>query len=135
MTRRRTVRIPSHGERTSTGLDLSAGHSLVTNTWRRIKAKAEHLLTHPQRWARLDYDTIEHPDVDGDLAWTMERSGTAHGLLVWFDAELAPGTGFSNAPGQPELIYGQAFFPLPEPVPLAVGECVKVRLAAKLDRT
>ena len=34
-----------------------------------------------------------------------------HGLLVLFGAELVNGIGFPNAPGEPELIYGQAFFP------------------------
>jgi protein arginine N-methyltransferase 1 len=70
--------------------------------------------------------------VAGELVWTAERAGTAHGLLVWFDAELADGIGFSNAPGQPELIYGQAFFPLQEPVTLVPGDVVTVQLRADL---
>jgi len=114
------------------GLDLSAGQPLVVNTWRKINAKAEQLLVPPQRWATLDYRTIEEPDVTGELAWTVERPGTAHGLVVWFDAELAEGIGFSNAPGQPELIYGQAFFPLQAPVTLSVGDRVSVTLKANL---
>lgn len=114
------------------GLDLNAGHRLVTNTWRKTRAKVGHLLTAAERWACLDYQSIEHPDVDGELAWTIERPGIAHGLLVWFDAELAGGSGFSNAPGKPELVYGQAFFPMLEPIPLATGESVNIRLAATL---
>jgi protein arginine N-methyltransferase 1 len=114
------------------GLELSAGHPLVVNTWRKVNAKAEQLLVPPQHWATLDYCTIEQPDVIGQLAWTAERPGTAHGLLVWFDAELADGIGFSNAPGQPELIYGQALFPLREPVPLSEGDVVSISLKADL---
>ena len=68
----------------------------------------------------------------GELSWTAERPGTAHGLVVWFDAELANGIGFSNAPGEPELIYGQAFFPLQEPVALSEGDRVSVTLRADL---
>ena len=114
------------------GLDLRAGQPLVVNTWRKANAKAEQLLVPPQRWATLDYGSIEQPDVAGELDWTVERVGTAHGLLVWFDAELADGVGFSNAPGQPELIYGQAFFPLQEPVTLGLGDVVAVQLRADL---
>ncbi len=114
------------------GLDLSAGQPLVVNTWRKVNAKAEQLLVPPQQWATLDYRSIEEPDVTGALAWTAERPGTTHGLVVWFDAELAEGIGFSNAPGQPELIYGQAFFPLQEPVTLSAGDRVAVTLQANL---
>lgn len=114
------------------GLDLRAGQPLVVNTWRKVNAKAEQLLVARQRWAILDYGSIELPDLSGELEWTAERAGTAHALLVWFDAELADGIGFSNAPGEPELIYGQAFFPLQEPVTLGPGDVVAIQLRADL---
>ena len=94
--------------------------------------RSEQLLVPAQRWATLDYAAIELPSVADELAWKAERAGTAHGLLVWFDAELAEGIGFSNAPGQPELIYGQAFFPLQAPVELSVGDAISVMLKADL---
>ena len=114
------------------GLDLRAGHRLVVNAWRRMSASADQLLVAPQAWGTLDYGSIESPNAAGTLSWSAERSGTAHGVLVWFDAELTEGIGFSNAPGQPELIYGQAFFPLQEPVPLDEGDLVEVSLRADL---
>ena len=61
-----------------------------------------------------------------------ERSGDAHGLGVWFDSELYEGHGFSNAPGTSRTLYGQAFFPLPTPIPLEAGDRVRVELRAKL---
>ena len=114
------------------GLDLTAGHVYVVNSWRRTEAKAGQLVVAPQRWATLDYSTIENPNVAGSVAWTVERPGTAHGLLLWFDAELTPGIGFSNAPGQPKLIYGQGFFPLEAAVELAPGDRVAVDIRADL---
>lgn len=114
------------------GLDLSAGQPLVVNTWRKVNAKAEQLLVPAQQWGTLDYYHIEQPDVAGELSWAAEGAGTAHGVAVWFDTELADGIGFSNAPGEPELIYGQAFFPLQEPVELAPGDRVSVQLRADL---
>jgi protein arginine N-methyltransferase 1 len=114
------------------GLDLSAGQPLVVNTWRKVNAQAGQLLVPPEHWATLDYRSIEQADVAGELAWTAERPGTAHGLAVWFDAELGDGIGFSNAPGQPELIYGQAFFPLQAPVTLSEGDQISVTLKANL---
>jgi type I protein arginine methyltransferase len=114
------------------GIDMRAGHAAVVSTWRKVNAKADALLVEPQTWATLDYRTIESPRVEGEVAWDAARPGTAHGVLVWFDAELVDGIGFSNAPGGPELIYGQAFFPLERPVDLEEGEHVTVRLRADL---
>jgi protein arginine N-methyltransferase 1 len=76
--------------------------------------------------------TIEDPDVRGELHWTVERAGIGHGIVVWFDADLAAGVSFSNAPGTRETIYGSLFFPWTHPVPLAPGETVCVQLEAKL---
>jgi protein arginine N-methyltransferase 1 len=113
-------------------LNLEAGTPYVMNIWRKANASREQLLVPPQSWATLDYATIEQARVRGESTWTIEREGTAYGLLVWFDAELAEGIGFSNAPGDVQLIYGQAFFPLQAPVQLHAGDRVTVRLAADL---
>ncbi len=114
------------------GLDMRAGRRPVVNSWSKANAKPGQLLVAPQHWATVDYESIEGPDIAGELSWCAERPGTAHGVLVWFDADLGNGIGFSNAPGQEELIYGQAFFPLYEPVALVPGDEVLVELSANL---
>lgn len=114
------------------GLELNAGQPLVVNTWRKTSASPEQLLTQPRHWATLNYQTVEQTDLAGEFVWEAERPGMAHGLLVWFDAELGDGIGFSNAPGKPELIYGQAFFPLRETVSLEQGDRIEVQLRANL---
>ena len=82
--------------------------------------------------AKLDYRDIKSSDLKEQIKLTAERSGAAHGLCVWFDAILDDGIGFSNAPGAPELIYGSAFFPLPDPVVLVTGDTVSVAVQAHL---
>jgi protein arginine N-methyltransferase 1 len=114
------------------GFDMRAARRLIANTWRRATVKAEQLLTEPLDWHVLDYTALESPNASADLIWTMNRAGNAHGLLLWFDAVLAEGIGFSNAPGVTELIYGNAFFPWAEPVSVAAGDRVLVSLAANL---
>ena len=52
--------------------------------------------------------------------------------MAWFDADLAPGVGFTNAPGAPEAIYGQGFFPFSSPVALDSGDTVSVTMRASL---
>jgi len=112
--------------------DLSPARKRAVNAPQIARASPNQLLAKPKAWMTLDYTTIEDPNVQGELEWAIERSGTGHGLLVWFDADLVDGVGFSNAPGAPETIYGSQFFPWQQPVSLAVGQRVCVKLEANL---
>jgi protein arginine N-methyltransferase 1 len=114
------------------GLDLRVVRRVATHHWRKARLRPDQLLVPPRCWATLDYATIESPDVCGAASWKIERAGVAHGLLLWFDAEVADGIGFSNAPTAPELIYGAGFFPFADPVTLAAGDAVSVRIQARL---
>ncbi|MFN2407651.1 MAG: 50S ribosomal protein L11 methyltransferase [Pyrinomonadaceae bacterium] len=113
-------------------LNLSAGASRITNTWRKTRIKASELLTETIRWATLDYNHVNSADVNAEISWRVARSGTAHGIAVWFDAETGGGGGFTNRPGAEELIYGQGFFPFPRPVAVTEGERVNLKLRADL---
>jgi protein arginine N-methyltransferase 1 len=75
---------------------------------------------------------VSSADVDAAISWRAARSGTAHGIVVWFDSETADGVAFTNAPGAEELIYGQGFFPFPRPMPVSAGERINLRLRADL---
>lgn len=119
-------------ERNDHGFDLSVVRPLVTSGWRKCRARPSQLLLEPRPWATLDFATIESTDVAGAVSWVATEAGTAHGLVLWFDAELGPDVWLSNAPGAPEAIYGQAFFPLADPVALGPGDSVRVSLAATL---
>jgi len=112
--------------------DMRAARAIVTNTWRKCRVKPDQLLTEPQCLAKLDYRDIKSSDLKEQIKLTAERSGAAHGLCVWFDAIVGDGIGFSNAPSAPELIYGSAFFPLPDPVVLVTGDTVSVAVQAHL---
>lgn len=114
------------------GLDLRAVLPIVTNNLGKIRVKPEQLLVPPQKWATLDYTTIESPNVYGEVTWNVAKPGTGHGLVLWFESLLAPGIGFSNAPGKPELIFGQLLFTWPEPVNLVAGDTVSIILQANL---
>ena len=117
------------------GLDLTAGSAYVVNrlTWSQSAPKT--LLTAPQTWAVLEYGRLDNPNVKGKAISACERSGTAHGLLLWFDAEIVEGIGFSNAPGCPNLVYGRLFLPLSNPVLVSQGDRVEVALRANLVGT
>lgn len=113
------------------GLNLAAARRRETNWWWKERFTPDQLLTAPRHWATIDYTVTECPDARGELTWVAERAGTAHGLALWFDTELVPGIGFSNAPGAPKVIYGQAYFPFTEAVPIAQGDVVHATVEAR----
>jgi ribosomal protein L11 methyltransferase PrmA/PRMT5 arginine-N-methyltransferase len=114
------------------GIDLGAVRSLTSNRWRKGRVQPEQLLVEPRCWATLDYASLENPDIKGEITWNVSRSGICHGFTVWFDTILIDGLGFSNAAGEPELIFGSAFFPWSRPTALVRGDAVSVAIQAKL---
>jgi len=112
--------------------DLSPARLLAMNDVQKARVNPDQLLSGHKIWTTLDYGSVENNDVEASLEWTVERAGIGHGIVVWFDAELAEGVGFSNAPGTPETVYGSLFFPWTQPVPLAMGQTVCLSLGAKL---
>lgn len=113
-------------------LDMGAGATLAANIWRKARVGPEQLVSEPVLCGVLDYANLESSDFQAEIAFVVARSAPAHGFCLWFDAELAPGVGFSNAPGEPELIYGSAHFRWPRELQLAAGERVTLRLDARL---
>lgn len=111
-------------------VDLSAGLSRVTNLWRKTRIKHEELISAPVCWTTLDYYNVNSPDISAEISWRVLQSGITHGVAVWFDTELGEGIGFSNRPGETELIYGTGFFPFSRPVPIKEGEVISLKLRA-----
>lgn len=114
------------------GVDLTAAWRYRMHDWGRSYQPAEALLSDTQEFVRLDYNTITDDSHSARMTFHTARPGTAHGILMWFETELAPGIGYSNAPGAPEQVYGQGFFPLEQPVTLAEGAKASVDMAARM---
>jgi protein arginine N-methyltransferase 1 len=119
-------------ERNSLGQNRSAARRMIVNEMYRFRPAPEQLLTDPHLWATLDYGQIEDPDVGGELSWQVKRDATGHGIVIWFDADLADGVEFSTCPGSAEGVYSPMFLPWQEPISLAAGQRVCVHLTAKL---
>jgi protein arginine N-methyltransferase 1 len=112
------------------GLELGAALRYVDNAAQKHRARVGDLLGAPASWARLEYATLTELGVRGEGTLTASRPGAAHGLLLWFDAELVDGIGHSSAPGSPGDIYGQVLLPWPEEVALDAGDRVAFELRA-----
>lgn len=113
------------------GVRLDAARSAALNLWTRGVFTPAQLLAPHAVWGEMDYTAITHPDVAGAPEWTVEREGTAHGLAVWFRADLGEGIGFHTGPGR-DTLYQTAFWPWPQPVRLAPGDRVRAELSVRL---
>jgi protein arginine N-methyltransferase 1 len=114
------------------GVDLAPVRRILSHRWRQRRAKASELLSEPRIWGALDYRTVAGPDLDGAAELTAVRDGAADGILAWFETRLFGASGFSTAPGAPETIYGQAFFPFPRRIRLGRGDVLAATLGARL---
>lgn len=116
----------------SYGLDLSAARPFATSSEAKAYLEPRALVSDPQVLTVIDYRTVTERNIDATVALEATRNGVVHGLLMWFDAEIAEGLGYSNAPGQPKLVYGQMLLPLAEPVRLRTGDRITARIRANL---
>ncbi len=114
------------------GFDFSAAEQLTRHGWCKARLAPERLLTTAARWAVIDYADCGVPDVRGGVESEVQRTATAHGMVVWFDTELIAGVSLSNAPDRPELIYGSAFFPFLNPLEVRQGDRLHLHIDATL---
>jgi protein arginine N-methyltransferase 1 len=110
------------------GFDMEPARRLLENVWWSVRLTSDELLPETATLGAIDYSCTTTADFRGDAQLENGAPAQAYGVCVWFDAELAPGIGFSNAPGQPPAVYGQAFFPWPECVALDAGDRVSFEL-------
>jgi type I protein arginine methyltransferase len=114
------------------GFDMNAARRIVTSTWEKAAVDQDQLISEPCCWGTIDYATVQSPDVFGTVTGRARRNGVAHGLVLWFDAMLHKDVGFSNAPGQPTMIYGVGFLPFSSAADVEAGDSIEVWLRAKL---
>lgn len=114
------------------GIQWQAARRMAVNQWIKAPMASDQLIGEPQTFVELDYTAVSSPNAAANLHWTFDQPVTGHGLCLWFDSRLTESASFSNAPGQPELIYGQAFFPWEQPISFVPGSRLNVSLRATL---
>jgi protein arginine N-methyltransferase 1 len=117
---------------TRLGFSAEAARTSVLNTFYSDGSHpliASDVLTNDVGWSTIEYATYDGRILEGTADLTARRSGTAHGLAVWFEATLVEGVEYRTAPGW-ALAYGRSFLPLIEPVHLDRGDRANVTLRA-----
>jgi protein arginine N-methyltransferase 1 len=115
------------------GLDARPLRDAAANRWYKCRVEARQLVGEPRRWATVDYGAIDDVEIRGTLEWSVGAPAVAHGVVAWFETVLYDEVKLSNRPGEPELLYGQGYFPLPAPVALARGRRLGVELQGSGD--
>lgn len=113
-------------------LDLSPSLSLLLNGSYTSHFHTDQLLTEPQTWGVLDYSAGAKACAAASLDFSVIRAGMAHGICLWFEAELLEGIMYSSGPASSKTIYGQVFLPWLEAVPVQHGQRICVGLQANL---
>ena len=126
------ARLISPWSEANTGLNLSSALPLVLNESYSGHFSSDQLLTDAQTWAVLDYGAGAKACAAADLDFATTRSGTVHGVCLWFETELFDGIGYSTRPSPRKSVYGQLFLPLLQQVPVKEEQSVQVRLQANL---
>ena len=113
-------------------LNLSLSVPLLLNGCYKARFFNDQLLTAALTWTVLDYSVGADPGAAADLDFAVTRPGIAHGVCLWFEAELLDGIRFSSGPGPQRTVYGQLFLPWLEPVRVEQGQRILVSLHANL---
>jgi len=119
-------------QKAADGLDLSSSLSLILNGHYGVSFKPEQLFTEPLTWQVLDYTVGAATHAAAASRFRVARTGTAHGLCLWFETQLLGDIGYSSGPGGSATIYGQIFLPWLDSVTVAEGQEIQVELRADL---
>jgi protein arginine N-methyltransferase 1 len=120
------------------GLAMEEAKRIILNSWIEESTSTfskSSLLMEPQIWTVLDYLSIENPNVEPfNVTRQATRDGTAHGLWMWFDAEITAELHICNGPQAEKAakVYGCGFFPLLKPVVVAKGDTITLNIRAEL---
>jgi protein arginine N-methyltransferase 1 len=64
----------------------------------------------------------------GEARWKAEAHGLAHGFALWWRCELVPGVTLATGPADPPTHWEQLYLPTLEPVALAPGDELALRV-------
>lgn len=91
--------------------------------------RVSDVLSEPRVWHEVEYGAPSERTVSATVDLPIVRAGRAHALAMWFEAILADGIRYTNAPGV-QLVYKRTLLPFPEPAEVAEGEVLHVTIRA-----
>ena len=117
------------------GINMRPGKTFAADWRYGARPAPGAVVTDKVCYAELDYRTLQQTELSAEVSLHVLRDCTGHGSYLWFDSEMWPGIGFSNAPGQPQTVFAGTFLPFPDPVAMQRGDEVKLSLSFRLVNT
>jgi len=116
------------------GLDLSDGRILCVNGIYPLGKKRVNILTESKKWLEIDYYKLKRNSFKQKLSLKSLGTGTAHGILLWFNSNLTGDIRLINSPEvKGSKVYGKGFLPFSRPLKLNTGTRIEVELSASLN--
>ncbi len=117
------------GEGRAYDLDLTPLKSMAAHIRSNCALREEDLLATPDSFFSHRVGESLPPQGEATAHFAVLREGIMHGVAVWFDAVLAPGVDWSNAPAEEPTIWQNAFLHTRTAPRVRPGEWVRVRLS------
>lgn len=126
---------PGFWQRPVFGFDYGWVHAAQRDRTRRIIVRADpRCLIEPLELLRVDCRT------DDSRVYAFEREfdlplghdGTCHGLLGWFELDLAPGVTLDTSPRSPDTHWHQSYFPI-EHLRFDAGDTLRLHFRSTPD--
>ena len=112
------------------GLDFAPAKNMtLNNIYVRTFAPADLMDGAAARsWDRLAFDRPNKTTRSGEATWRIETPATVYGLALWWSAELTAGVTLSTGPHDARTHWEQLYLPVLEPIAVAAGHTLSVRL-------
>ncbi|MCK4244329.1 MAG: 50S ribosomal protein L11 methyltransferase [Candidatus Omnitrophica bacterium] len=90
------------------------------------------LLSTPLSIKKIDFYNLNgQPHLDSTVSFEVKKSGTLHGLVGWFEAQLSQKVSLSTAPDAPITHWKNTFFPIQRPITVKSGvDTIEVSIRA-----
>jgi protein arginine N-methyltransferase 1 len=110
------------------GIDLSPAREVAVNHYYPFTFDERAFVAGSARVACLNLSDQESVAFHGEVTLPVQRTGTVHGLCVWFTASLTGDVVLTNRPAASTTNYAQGFFPVARPVQVEKGDRVAIAI-------
>lgn len=113
----------------TTGFNLSPGHSVAINCTYSSSFQPGQLLSEPVMGASLDLKTVSTKPFELKASVRVKRSGRLHGIAGWFSAQLSESFSVSNSPLRSDSIQRKhLYFPIERAITVAEGDWIEIKI-------
>lgn len=113
------------------GIDFSPAYHIFSQKIMIEEFQSENILSKGDPCFDIDFMTIENTPLFSTTYHGIDRPGTIHGFVGWFDLELAPKVMLSTSPKNPKTHWKQAFFPIQTPISVIKNDITEVQVLVK----